>query len=461
MSSERDTDPPRLPYALTRAVEGREGHAQALARLVAEMEREALHGPSGGYGRGFLRPTLARRRERAELEGLRQAARRWSRELERLREGYEESRDSPAKPQIRGEREEHLERALAERDAELRALRGAAANRELDLQREHDAEARRQHEEIASLKKRLGEAESGSGGARDDELREVKRLAYERERELRRAHAEKLSESEQKAERSISALRAQREADNRSLIERHAAEKARRDEELESLRLRRLSEARVYGGRIDELARERAEERTSLEEAVAKLREKHEAERARLQERVESLEETLEEQESITVGLLGELGYVHRPDRSPELPEAPPPRGELEIANQEGPGKRIHEALRELRGIAAPGNLLREGLALFNETEHVKVVGAISKSLGEPEVYAALETHSGSETPVITLIWPDMGWRRYVSEPRSATEPQVYLAGRGDNGHRAPLTGSGPNARLDGRGLLSLGIRPL
>jgi hypothetical protein len=460
MSFAWDPDPQRLPSTPPRPVEDRDhdDHAGALARLGAETDRAARQGSSGHAG--FLLPGLARRRERAELEALRQAARRWSAELTRLREGYEELRDAWTEPAAKGAREERLERALAEREAELRALRGAAAGRELDLQREHDTEARRQREEIDSLKKRLEGADSTSGGARDEELREVKRQAYERERELRRSHAGKLSEIEREAERRVSALREQREADNRSLIQRHATEKSRREEELESLRLRRLSEYRVYGGRIEELARERAAERTSLEEAVAKLREKHEVERARLQERVESLQEALEEQESITVRLLGELGYAHRPVRSQGLPKPAETPGELEPAEQGGSGAKIDESLRELRSIAAPGNLLKEALALFNETEHVKVVEAVSKSLGEPEVYVGLETHGGTEAPAITLVWPGMGWRRYVSEPRAATEPQVYLAARGETG-QDPLLGAAPNARLDGRGLLSLGIRPL
>lgn len=463
MASARDTDPPNPPSTFPHGVENRGDHADGLARLGAEIGQEARHEPSGGYGAALLRVGgRGRRRERAELEALRRAVRRWNGELERLRNGYEEVRASRAEAPAASEREERLGRALAEREAELRALRGAAADRELDLQREHGSEARRQREEISALKQRLEEAESGPDTVRDEELREVKRLAYQRERELRRTQAEKLSETERDAERRISALRAQREADNRSLVERHADEKARRDEELESLGLRRLSEARVYSGRIEELARERAEERTSLEEAVAKLREKHEAERSRLQDRVNSLEEALEEQEAITVGLLGELGYVQRTERPPGLSQSPRLTGELEATDRNEPGARIQEALRELRGIAAPANLLREGLALFNGTEHVKVVGAISKSLGEPEVYASLEAHDGAVgTPVVAFVWPGLGWRRYVSEPRSDTEPQVYLTGYGEDDGRALLPGSVPNARLDGRGLLSLGVRPL
>lgn len=373
---------------------------------------------------------LVRRRERAELEDLRQAARQWSEKLERVRLAPAETESSHENGEP--EYEEHLrqwerlERLLAEKEAELRALRGAAAGRELDLQREHSAESRRQREEIASLKKRLAEAETSSGAAREEELREVKRLAYERESELRRTSAQKLSETEKDAERRISALREQREADNRSLVERHAREKARREEELQSLRLRRLSEGRVYESRIEELARERAEERTSLEEAVAKLREKHEAERARLRERIESLEEALDEQESITVGLLGELGYLHGQDhtsQNPELSGRWRPAGELEAAHQpdsqNGIRESLWEALRELRQAATPGDLIRDGLAAFNESEHARVMGAVCKSLGEPSVYAALEEQHGGGTTAITLLWTGAAWRRYVVEPRA------------------------------------------
>lgn len=467
MSSARDTDPTQRHSDTDHPVEDDgQAHEADLARLSNEIQRAADRAEPHDYPEGYGRLLRAgRRRARAELEALAEAARRWSEELEHLRQLHEDLRDSRTSQSAQAEaaareREEQLRRALEVRDGELRALRVAAATRELDLQKEHDAESRRQQEEIASLKKRL--EESASGDARDEEMREVKRHAYERERELRRAHAEKLSETEKEAERRVSALRAQRESDNRSLIDLHAAEKASRDEELLSLRLRRASEYQAYSGRIEELARERTEERTSLEEAVAKLREKHEAERARLQEHIERLEEDLDEQESISVALLGELGYLREKGSAPELSEASGKTGEIEVAYRRGPGERVLEALRELNEPTTPGDLLREGIKLFNETEHVKVMEAVSKSLGEPEIYADLESHGGTAgTPVITLLWAGVGWRRYVAEPRGAGEPKVYLAGYGEGDDHPPLPDSGPNARLDARGLLSLGIRPL
>ncbi|WP_047865597.1 coiled-coil domain-containing protein [Rubrobacter aplysinae] len=467
MSSAEDTDPPHPPSGAPEPGEYHEAlsREERLVRLIREIEQAAGGLAEGVSGEEATGESQEHSRKPDGPEALRDAARRWSGELDLVRRGSGEPVGSRSPNQ---NREEHLQRLLAEKDAELRTLRVAAAGRELDLQREHATESRRQQEEIASLKQRLAEAEETSSAARDEELREVKRLAYERESELRRASAEKLSEAKRDAERRISALRAQREADNRSLTQTHATERARKQEELESLRLRRLSETRVYGSRLEELARDSAGVRTSLEEAVAKLREKHEAERARLAERVEVLEEELEEQEAITVGLLAELGYLRGGHRHPELPGSPGSAGELEKKEERPRDEnqyrthKVQEVLRELREmgeVRSPGDLLGEGLTLFNESEHVNVIRAICKSLGEPEVYATLEDRSG--TTIITLLWAGMNWRRYVSEPRAADGPKVYLAGYGEGDHQPPLPEPGPNARLDAQGLLALGVRPL
>lgn len=391
-----------------------------------------------------------RRQERAELEALKRGALRWEAELERLRHDQDERS---------GAREEALERDLERREAELKALRGSAADRELGLQREHAAELQREREQAKDLERRLAEAESGQETKR--EIREVKRHAHEREKELRRSHAERLSETQREAGERFAALQAQREADNRTLAQDHATERALRQEELESLRLRRDAEVRVYGERLEELARERAGERVSLEESVAKLRERHEAERARLEDRVTELEESLAEQESITMELLEELGYTRR---AAERDDTVQRAGELEVFQHGGgPAEDVRRALDGLRRLTEPGERLRKGLELFNETEHIKVVGAVCKSLGEPEVRAAVRPHSGEvESPVITFVWPGLGWRRYVSEPEeSAPEPRVYLIGSGEDPEAAVSPDEGPNARLDADGRLALGVRPL
>lgn len=436
MSSARESDHHERP-------DSGKSPADRLARLRLEVRNVARLAESRGANRSGLR----RRRSRAELESLRRAVSRWVAELDLL---HEENATTASES---GERE-RLENELRQKESELRALRGSAADRDLTLQREHAAELQREREKNRELQKKLEVSESG--GRREDEIREIKRASQERERELHRTHAERLRATEQEAERRVSALQAQREADNRTLIERHAEERATRDEQLHSLKLRRDAEARAYGERIEDLAHDRTSERTSLEEAVAKLREKHEAERSRLQERIDELEELLREQEEITVELLGELGYT----RDPAAPRKPSDKTEIEVSR--GSPEEVRRALSGLRQLSEPGNRLRAGLSLFNETEHLRVVGAICKSLGEPRIYAALQEHGGLHSPTLVFVWPAMGWRRYVTEPEeSVPEPRVYLAGSGEDSAAAPVDSMQPNARLDAEGRLALGVRPL
>ena len=437
MSSAREPDYKERP-------DSGESPADRLARLRLEVRNVARLAESRGANRSSFR---RRRRERAELEALRRAVSRWAAELDLLHEEH------AAIASESGERE-RLENELRQKESELRALRGSAAERDLTLQREHATELQREREKNRELQQRLEAAESG--GRREEEIREIKRASHERERELHRTHAERLRATEQEAQRRVSALQAQREADNRTLIQRHAEERATRDEQLHSLKLRRDAEARAYGERIEELAHDRTSERTSLEEAVAKLREKHEAERSRLQERIDELEELLREQEEITVELLEDLGYT----RDSALPR-PSSATEIEVS-RDGSPEDVRRALHGLRQLSEPGNRLRAGLSLFNETEHLRVVGAICKSLGEPRIYAALQDHGGLYSPTLTFVWPTMGWRRYVTEPEeSVPEPRVYLAGSGEDSAEAPVDGMQPNARLDAEGRLALGVRPL
>lgn len=436
MSSAREPDHHERP-------DSGKSPADRLARLRLEVRNVARLAESRGANRSGLR----RRRSRAELESLRRAVSRWVAELDLL---HEENATTTSES---GERE-RLENELRQKESELRALRGSAAERDLALQREHAAELQREREKNRELQKKLEVSESGS--RREEEMREIKRASQERERELHRTHAERLRATEQEAQRRVSALQAQREADNRTLIERHAEERATRDEQLHSLKLRRDAEARAYGERIEELAHDRTSERTSLEEAVAKLREKHEAERSRLQERIDELEELLREQEEITVELLQELGYT----RDPAAPRKPSDKTEIEVSR--GSPEEVRRALSGLRQLSEPGNRLRAGLSLFNETEHLRVVGAICKSLGEPRIYAALQEHGGLHSPTLVFVWPAMGWRRYVTEPEeSVPEPRVYLAGSGEDSAEAPVDSMQPNARLDAEGRLALGVRPL
>lgn len=427
--------------------------SQSTANRIARLRSEILE-IAGSYEE-------SQARNAPDTEPLQEAASRWAETLALL---YKELDDDESGNEDR----ERLRGELEQRDAELRALRGFIAERDLALRRERDGqemELERAREKTRELERRLAAAEQSHH--RDEEIREIKRGSHERERELRRTYAERLSATEQDARRRISAIRDQREADNRALLQRQAEERADKDEQVHSLRLRREAEARAYSQRIEELVSQRSTERTSLEEAVAKLREKHEAERSRLQERVEELEEYLEEQEAITVELLRELGYHRYPGSSASRALPVSERGadggasSDKVVRDEDPGG-IRGSITGPRSLSDTGNRLREGLSLFNETEHLPVVVAIRKSLGDPEVYAGLQDNGGTSVPAITFVWPGMGWRRYVADlDHGGEEPRVYLAGDGEYTAEAPVGGAQPNARLDAAGRLALGVRPL
>jgi len=106
--------------------------------------------------------------------------------------------------------------------------------------------------------------------------------------------------------------------------------------------------------------------------------------------------------------------------------------------------------------MADPANRLREGIDLFNDSEHLQTVGSISKSLGPPEVHAALG--DGGEPPVIlTFTWEDIAWRTYHADPAPAVkEPRIYLESTGDDLSGMDLKPSNAHIGPDGRVVLGL-----
>jgi hypothetical protein len=84
----------------------------------------------------------------------------------------------------------------------------------------------------------------------------------------------------------------------------------------------------------------------------------------------------------------------------------------------------------------------------------------MSKALGLPKVHVGADGGPDSPTrkPVVTFVWDDMAWRRYVSDPTEGVdEPRVYLIGTGDDPQDIKCLE--PNARMDARGRLILGVQ--
>ena len=87
------------------------------------------------------------------------------------------------------------------------------------------------------------------------------------------------------------------------------------------------------------------------------------------------------------------------------------------------------------------------------------MVASISRSFGLPRVHAGLDDETPAK-PTLTLLWEDMAWRRYVSDPTEGVpEPRVYLAGAGEDPDDVPQPERQPNARMDARGRLTLGVQ--
>ena len=399
--------------------------------------------------------------------------------------------------------------------AELEALRNAASSREIHLQEELQEMVEAHRVEVRQLRIEMEKAAAEAEERRKKEVREIKSLAEGRERELRRAQATRIGEEKETAERRIATIKAQREADINSLRERNAEEiaKVRRD-----LEARLAATEERHRSEVAQL-NERLEDAAARQESEASLRREHpserghsgdvnpiaaealkqriaesEAERMRLEEQSAGLRDTLKE-DSIThdepretlepssagAGIDspkqddGSVARLINRDLERRLTEEEKARvmaeeraqdlaSRLRETEEESRrlGQELERTMENLQRSLNPEQRLRAGLALFNGSDHTRTVSSISKALGLPKVHVSPDGGPVSpiKKPVITFVWGDMAWRRYVSDPTDGVEePRVYLIGTGDHPsdiHRPDLT---PNARMDARGRLILGVQ--
>jgi hypothetical protein len=443
-------------------------------------------------------------RHKAELEAIQRKLEEQGADLERtLTEDFE--RRLAEERRTAGERQE----------AALQALRSAAAGRELELRTDYQAVVETQQAEIESLREEIERRNREAEELRRKELREVKAVAENRERELRQTQAAKLAEANEAADRRVAALQAQREADNRALRARQAEEIARLrreyeerlvaederrkletwalEERLEEARIQRDTEVRAYGARLRDLEAARLAQKASAEQDLERVVERFGAEISHLENRITLLEEALEESQRLRDDLERELadlrtrtqsGEPSRTGRSPD--EVNETAGEPEGRLQELDAARIlaeeriqdletrlrqaqeenrrnaeelEKALESLKRLSDPEHRLRDGITLFNVSHHARTVASISKALGLPQVHAGLGGEAPGK-PVLTFVWGDMAWRRYVSDPTEGVEePRVYLIGTGDDPSEIEGDDRRPNARMDAQGRLMLGIQ--
>jgi hypothetical protein len=431
----------------------------------------------------------------------------------------ETARKENAEREINLERSltDDFERRLAEESsnseerhkAAVQTLRNTAAARELELQKDYQAVVERQQGELEALREELESSRESLEERRKRELREIKALTERRENDLRKTHAARLAEAKESAEKRISALQAQREADNRALQARHAEEagQLRREnaqrlavederrkaetwaleERLREATIQRETELRAYTTRLKELEAARLTQKSVAAEDLEQVVGRYGAEISAYENRITELEETLrgsEASRSALETLLNDLRAEGPPARSPEGTSEPDDEhrrrmedieaqkilaeekvqdleARLEASREESRrnAEALRNALENLDRLSDPERRLREGIALFNESEHASTVASISRAFGLPKVHVALGDGTPGK-PTLTFLWDDMAWRRYVSDPTEGVEePRVYLTGTGEDPTEVEPSSRHPNARMDSQGHLMIGVQ--
>ena len=387
----------------------------------------------------------------------------------------------------------------------MQTLRNAAAGRELELQRDYQAVVERQQGEIESLREELessrrngGEAQGGAQGGQgaDGETRA-------RSEEDARGQA-------RRGERGVGqegrALQAQREADNRALRARHAEETARLGASTRSgsrprtsagrprpgrsksgcgkHRVQRETELRAYTARLKELEAARLAQKSSAKEDLERVVERFGAEISALENRITELQEALEEADAA-----GELEAFRRDPAGDEELSGPagiarnrrrtsrkdlltnstrrrysPRRGPRisrrgSRGERGGPPQRLRaeEAPGKPRALADPERRLREGIALFNASEHASTVASISKAFGLPRVHAATDVGTQEARRHVRVGGDGLApVRRGPHRGRGGAQGLPHGHRRRPGRARDP---SAPNARMDARGRLTLGVQ--
>jgi ribonuclease Y len=245
-----------------------------------------------------------------------------------------------------------------------------------------------------------------------DEARASK-AAGERYIESLESEDARLKERIRELEDELKGRRRRREGVDRQVarlereLERKDGEVAHRDNLLE----RQAEQMEAAGRRAEELA---SRKDLALQDALR---------------RVDGLERNLEEREGEISNLKATVETL---------------RGEL-------------ESEQELRGrLADPANRLRAGIDLFNESDQRRAMNALSRTLGQPEVYVELD--AGDEPAVIlTFTWQGVTWQTYASDPGpNVQEPRVYLNGAGED--LSGVDSKPPNARVGPGERVMLGL---
>jgi hypothetical protein len=147
-----------------------------------------------------------------------------------------------------------------------------------------------------------------------------------------------------------------------------------------------------------------------------------------------------------------EVGFELAPDAgaAAELPPPPAP------APSTPPPPRRRDA-RHVRAVPTNSQVkVERALELFNSSEHVRTIGGIARTLGEPWVSANPVPEAPSEVS-ITVAW-ELSWYRYRVDLGDADDPVTLLA-KGQELDELEETMRDWNATASSDGKLAVGVR--
>jgi hypothetical protein len=137
----------------------------------------------------------------------------------------------------------------------------------------------------------------------------------------------------------------------------------------------------------------------------------------------------------------------------PEVADAPPPP---QAAPATPPPPRRRDA-RHVRAVPTNAQVkVERALELFNSSEHVRTIGGIARTLGEPWV-SATPLHEAPSEVAITVAW-ELSWYRYRVDLGDAADP-VTLVSKGQELEELDESMRDWNATALADGKLAVGAR--
>lgn len=215
---------------------------------------------------------------------------------------------------------------------------------------------------------------------------------------------------------------------------------------------------------LEEEARGRRRRREGLERQIARLQREIQRKDGELARRDLLLKRQAEGMEDLR---LDTEDLVARKDRALEDALRRISGLETDLEERENEAVELRATVEDLRAeleaeyehrerLATPANRLRAGIELFNDSEHLRSMNALSLTLGQPEVHVELE--EGEEPAVLlSFTWQGVTRQIYAANPGLAVEePRVYLKSTGEN--LSGVERQPPNARVGPGGRVLLGL---